>query len=355
MLSLLAVLASGSDSCARREILSNPTAFAEFNVSAGVTVCFPNIPPHTSVIFKRLPPALLTARYLAGGRELSLVGDGLTAGFDAGRHSATLDVTLSHWGTLSYFAVAFPADCGTRIISSLPQDVFVHSASTEKVCYFSGGAKKLEYIVELVGARDALAESPALGLRLLGNATRWLHEMDASVLTWSGNVSSVHIAVFGGQPDGRAVIRVLSNENPAMLPLHSNDHQHSLTDRERNFREMSRSWPFLAHPGPWHQPGRMDDWNNRPMGLLLLWCVVVLWASAASLCCVFMSFKRRQSAAAQGATLMPSVVYVGSQGQPGIQFQPTSQFQYQQPPFQIQPQSSAPINLMYQYGVPILT
>jgi hypothetical protein len=44
-------------------------------------------------------------QYLAAGCEVSLLGDGLSVGFDAGHHSAMLDMTPSQWGTLLYFAV----------------------------------------------------------------------------------------------------------------------------------------------------------------------------------------------------------------------------------------------------------
>jgi hypothetical protein len=89
---------------------------------------------------------------------------------------------------LLYFAMAFPADCGTRIVSILPQDVFVHSASTEKVCHFNGEANKIEDIVELAGAPAAAVgqrESVATQARCVGVCV-------------IGNCEVRPIAVFGG-------------------------------------------------------------------------------------------------------------------------------------------------------------
>jgi hypothetical protein len=386
---LSALLVIGSSSCARQEILSRPVTFADFNISAGATICFPNIPPHTSLILKQMPPASITARYLSAGREISLSGNALTTGFDAGHYSATLEVTPGQWGALSYFAVTFPADCQQRIVSSLPQEVFVHSASTEKVCYFSGGGTKLEYVIELSGGEAAVAESSGLGLKLAANGTRWLHERDPSVVTWSGDVSSIHIAVFGGQPDNRAVSHVLSNRNPVMIPLQTGGEERLLSEREQYFQQgrqfdgQDRRLPFRPHPGPlgrWDRGGlgaHGEDWHwqhylaqhalqHRPLWLLFLG-FPALWVLVAILGWAFVRLKRRQCRAAQDvpqAMLMPSVVYVaspGSQqqafmsGQTAVQFQQPDNFQYQQPPFQIQPHASVPIDPRYQYGVPILS
>jgi hypothetical protein len=117
--------------------------FAEFNVSAGAAICFLNIPPCTLAIFKPIPTAWLTTQDVTGGGDVSLLGDWLTAGLDGRYHSMTLNVMPSQWGTFSYFAMTFPTDWWVRIVSILPQDVFVHSVSTEKMCHFSGRVKKV--------------------------------------------------------------------------------------------------------------------------------------------------------------------------------------------------------------------
>jgi hypothetical protein len=94
---------------------------------------------------------------------------------------------------------------------------------------------------------------PALEQRLSGNGTQWLHERDASVLIWSGGVSFVHIAVFGGQADIRAVILILGKANLAMVPPqldNSGYQEQSLIGRERylqftqRFSEMNLIWSF---------------------------------------------------------------------------------------------------------------
>jgi hypothetical protein len=175
-----------------------------------------------------------------------------------------------------------------------------------------------------------------------------------------------------------------------MIPLQTGGEERLLSKREQYFQQgrqfdgQDRRLQFRRPPGPlgpWDGGGlgaHREDWHwqhdlaehalqHRPLRLLFLGFLAALWALVAILGCTFLRLKRRQCRAAQDVPqpmLMPSVVYVaspGSQqqafmsGQTAVQFQQPGNFQYQQPPFQIQPHASVPIDPMYQYGVPILS
>jgi hypothetical protein len=68
-------------------------------------------------------------------------GTNQTTGFDTGAHEGAIEVTHIEKGNLSFFAVTFPDDCETRIVSNRKADFIHREKSSSKVCCFNGAER----------------------------------------------------------------------------------------------------------------------------------------------------------------------------------------------------------------------
>jgi hypothetical protein len=217
----------------REESLTDLITFRKYSIQAGEKILIKHIQPRTSIIFKRLPQAHIEARSFVNGSAVPFAGTNETLGFDSGAHAAELELTAREPGNLSFFAVTFPDDCETRIVSSHRADVIHGENSQSKVCYFNGAHPTLDYHIQVQADGNGRLESRDLGLALRGHSHNDLRQANASVIAWSGGIHEVVVAVHGGRTDGRGIFAAISGaagqlieRSAARAPSHFHHHWH---------------------------------------------------------------------------------------------------------------------------------
>jgi hypothetical protein len=230
-----------SGACVYEETLSEPITFRTYYMNASETICLRGISPNTAVLFKRVLRSSIQAQYSINGTSVALSGTNLTIGFDSGPYASSLTLTATESGKLSFFAVTFPADCDRRIVSSKKMGVYVRTGTTDKFCYFNGAHKTTSYDIQFSSKSNGRLVSSELGIDLTGIWNHRIEGVNASLITWEGEVDFVAVGVHGGwmhHHDG--ILRELNSTSPALIELVPQDgqqghghHGHREKDRHR--------------------------------------------------------------------------------------------------------------------------
>jgi hypothetical protein len=197
--------------------LTRNIVFGKISVDEDDIICIPNIPPRTSVLFRRSPPSSIRAEYSLDNTTITLTGVNRTAGFDSGLYSSNLEISPKHAGKFSFFAVTFPSDCAVRLVSSERVGILMRGASTAKTCYFNGGHRTVSYDIHLAAGEGGRLKPGAKG-ELTGIAARHIADVNASFITWEGPVTQVAVAVRGARRHGWGIFReIAATAAPALL------------------------------------------------------------------------------------------------------------------------------------------
>jgi hypothetical protein len=203
--------------CVWDENLTGSITFRNYRANAGETICYRYLPPRTAVVFQDLPPSKLLAWSWVSGAPHTLNATNHTRGFYTGDHPGSLELTLSETGNVSLFAVTFPDDCDTMIVSTKKRDLIRERASSQKVCYFNGAAVSHDLAIELSAGISGELTSKTLGLALRGDSRADLQDVNASVITWSGEIEDVQVGVRAGAPDGRGFSQKLNASAASLI------------------------------------------------------------------------------------------------------------------------------------------
>lgn len=250
-----------SSLCRHEQDLKQPITFNKQTIQVGDTFCIHRIPPRTSIVFKHLPYSQIEARYLVNGTVIPLNGTNQTRGFDTGDYEGEIEVTALESGNLSFFSVTFPNDCDTRIVSSRQLDVLYSEKDSGKVCYFNGAKRVVDYEIRVDAGETGKVESPGLGINLRGSSKNHLHQVNSSLITWSGDMNKMIVSVWAGHhphdphphrhhhhDDGLSV--TLNGRSPCLIELSPT--QNEFHGRDRSFFRYFFSWNHFRQLGNQH-------------------------------------------------------------------------------------------------------
>jgi hypothetical protein len=277
--------------CTQELTTTGELTFNSLQLAAGETICFPNLPPYTSLVFRHLPPSTVTGTV----GDVVLKGTETTQGFDTGNSIATVSLTATAAGKVSYFAVTFPSDCAERIVSNHRHD-FIHREKTKtKICYFNGGTRHQLYGFDFKGKASGVLASTLLNGTVTGSTKQFVEDASPAIISWSGQVSEVAIDVKEHHsPRARVTLTgtrpslIEANEDDSGRGHHDDDHKGDDRDDDHKGGHGDDDDDKRGRHG-----GDHDEGHHGKVGLIAgsaVGLIVIVGISA----CGYKFYRRRQ-------------------------------------------------------------